>query len=106
CTVAGDGGFLPADLDGATAPSDGTPGYFMNFETTSSLRLYEMGQFDFANGFAMLTQMTPDITVASFGEACGGDGTCIAQPNSQKLDSLGDRLMYRLADRRFNGHTP
>ncbi len=102
-TVSGDGGFLPADLDGATPPSDGTPGYFMNFETTSSLRLYEMGQFDFANEHATLT-LTPDITVASFGEACGGDGTCIAQPNSQKLDSLGDRLMYRLAFRVFNDH--
>ena len=103
-TVSGDGGFLPADLDGATPPSDGTPGYFLNYETTSSLRLYEMGQFDFANGLATLTQVTPDIPVASFGEACGGDGTCIAQPNSQKLDSLGDRLMYRLAFRVFSDH--
>jgi hypothetical protein len=100
-TVSGDGGFLPADLDGATPPSDGTPGYFLNFETTSSLRLYEMGQFDFANGLATLTQTTPDIAVASFAEACGG-GTCIAQPNSQTLDSLGDRLMYRLAFRVFS----
>ena len=103
-TVSGDGGFLPADLDGATPPSDGTPGYFLNYETTSSLRLYEMGQFDFANGLATLTEVTPDIPVASFGEACGGDGTCIAQPNSQKLDSLGDRLMYRLAFRVFSDH--
>jgi hypothetical protein len=102
-TVSGDGGFLPADLDGTTPPSNGTPGYFMNFETTSSLRLYEMGQFDFANGLATLTQVTPDIAVASFAEACGG-GTCIAQPNSQKLDSLGDRLMYRLAFRVFRDH--
>jgi hypothetical protein len=29
---------------------------------------------------------------------------CIAQPNSQKLDSLGDRLMYRLAYRMFGDH--
>ena len=103
-TVSGDGGFLPADLDGTTPPSDGAPGYFLNFETTSSLRLYEMGQFDFANGLATLTQTTSDIVVASFGQACGGDGTCIAQPNSQKLDSLGDRLMYRLAFRVFSDH--
>ncbi len=102
-TVSGDGGFLPADLDGTTPPSNGTPGYFMNYETTSSLRLYEMGQFDFANGFATLTPVTPDIAVASFGEACGG-ATCIAQPNTQKLDSLGDRLMYRLAFRVFSDH--
>jgi Putative Ig domain len=45
------------------------------------------------------------IAVASFSAACGG-GTCIPQPSTtQKLDSLADRLMYRLAYRRFaDGH--
>jgi len=101
-TVSNDGGFLPADLDGATPPSDGTPGYFLNFETLSSLRLYQMSQLNFAAGTATVAAVTPDIAVASFGEACGG-GTCIAQPNNQKLDSLGDRLMDRLAYRVFGG---
>src|SRR5437660_11925448 len=41
-TVSNDGNFLPADLDGATPPADGTPGYFLNFEPTSSLRLYQL----------------------------------------------------------------
>src|SRR5437762_11535878 len=27
-TISGDGGFLPADLDGSTVPLDGTPGFF------------------------------------------------------------------------------
>jgi len=44
-----------------------------------------------------------DIAVAAFTQACNG-GACIVQPNSQKLDSLGDRLMYRLAYRMFNDH--
>src|ERR1700736_2796998 len=43
------------------------------------------------------------IAVAPFTQACNG-GVCIAQPNSQKLDSLGDRLMYRLAYRVFGDH--
>jgi hypothetical protein len=44
------------------------------------------------------------IPVASFAAACGG-GTCVQQPGvSQKLDSLGDRLMYRLAYRNFGDH--
>jgi hypothetical protein len=102
-TVSGDSGFLPADLDGATPPSDGTPGYFLNFETLSSLRLYQMSQLDFAAGTATVAAVTPDIAVATFSEACGG-GTCIPQPNSQKLDSLGDRLMYRLAYRVLSDH--
>ena len=104
CFTVSNGGFLPADVDGATAPSAGTPGYFLNFETLSSLRLYQLSpNFSASPPSAMLTQVTSDIPVASFGEACGG-GTCIAQPNSQQLDSLGDRLMYRLAYRVFSDH--
>jgi hypothetical protein len=37
--------------------------------------------------------------IAAFSRACGG-GTCIPQPGTtQKLDSLADRLMYRLSYR-------
>src|SRR2546426_230913 len=44
------------------------------------------------------------ITVASYSEACGG-GTCIPQGGvSQQLDSLADRLMFRLAYRNFSDH--
>lgn len=46
-----------------------------------------------------------NIPVAAYGEACG-EGTCIPQSGtSPQLDSLGDRLMYRLAYRHFaDGH--
>src|SRR5947199_397924 len=46
-----------------------------------------------------------DLAVAAFSEACSG-GTCIPQSGTtQKLDSLADRLMYRLAYRHFaDGH--
>lgn len=103
-TVANDGNFLPSDLDGATAPRDGTPGYFLNFDTLSSLRLYELSpNFSITPPTGTLTQVTPDLTVAAFAEACNG-GVCIPQPNNQQLDSLGDRLMYRLAYRVFGDH--
>lgn len=98
-TLAGDANYLPSDVDGPTPPTDGTPGYFLNFESLSSLRLYELSP-DFVMGTATLTQATADIAVASFTEACNG-AVCIPQPNSQLLDSLGDRLMYRLAYRVF-----
>jgi hypothetical protein len=100
-TVANDGNFLPSDLDGATPPADGTPGLFLNFETGSSLRLYQLSP-NFTALTGTLSQPT-DIAVAPFTQACNG-GVCIAQPNSQKLDSLGDRLMYRLAYRMFGDH--
>ena len=45
-----------------------------------------------------------NIPVAAFTTACNGGGTCIPQPGTnQKLDSLGDRLMYRLAYRNSLG---
>src|SRR5260370_864286 len=44
------------------------------------------------------------LTVASYSTACGG-GTCIPQGGTnQQLDSLGDRIMYRLAYRNFGDH--
>jgi hypothetical protein len=100
-TLPNDANYLPSDVDGPTPPADGTPGYFLNFESLSSLRLYELSP-DFVTGTATLTQVGPDIAVAPFTEACNG-GVCIPQPNSQQLDSLGDRLMYRLAYRVFSG---
>jgi len=48
---------------------------------------------------------TPDIPVVSFSEACAPSYTCVPQyGTSQQLDSLGDRLMYRLAYRNFGDH--
>ncbi len=42
------------------------------------------------------------LTVAAFNLGCGGFGTCVPQlGTSSQLDSLGDRLMYRLAYRNF-----
>src|SRR5216683_708669 len=45
-----------------------------------------------------------NIPVAAFSPACNG-GTCIPQAGtSQQLDSLGDRLGYRLAYRNLGDH--
>src|SRR5258707_8143742 len=89
------GGLLPSDLDGSTAPPAGSPNYFLNFGA-NSLNLWKF-HVDFATpGNSTLTGPT-NIVVAAFTEACGG-GTCVQQSGThQQLDSLGDRLMYRLA---------
>jgi hypothetical protein len=104
-TIGNDGGFLPSDLDGSTPPLDGTPGYFLTYETLSSLRTYALAP-NFANPAAStLTVQTPDIAVAAFSEACAPSYTCVPQfGTTQQLDSLGDRLMYRLAFRNFGDH--
>ncbi len=96
------GGLLPSDLDGSTAPPAGSPNYFLNFGA-NSLNLWKF-HVDFATpGNSTLTGPT-NIGVAAFTDACGG-GTCVPQSGTrQLLDSLGDRLMYRLAYRNFTTH--
>ena len=103
-TITGDGGYLPSDLDGSTPPLNGTPGYFATFETLSSLRLYALTPNFATPAASTLTGVTPDLSVTAFSEACGG-GICIPQLGTPtQLDSLGDRLMYRLAFRNFGDH--
>lgn len=107
------GGVLPSDLDGATAtlgaggsglPPAGTPNLMMNFGT-NSVNLWKFHVNWATPASSTLTGPT-NIPVASFSAACNGGGTCIPQPGtSNKLDSLGDRLMYRLVYRHFaDGH--
>lgn len=99
------GGVLPADLDGDSgasgttlAPPSGTAEYLMNFGS-NSLNVWRMTP-NFSAGTATVTGPT-NIAVSPFTEACNG-GACIPQAGtSQQLDSLADRLMYRLSYRNF-----
>ena len=96
------GGLLPSDLDGTTAPPAGSPNFFMNFGA-NSLNLWKF-HVDFANSANTTFTGPTSIPVAAFNAACSGGGTCIPQPStSNKLDSLADRLMYRLAYRNRGG---
>lgn len=96
------GGVLPASQDGATAPPAGAPNYLMNFGA-SSLNLWKF-HVDWVNSANTTLSAPAKIPVATFATACAG-GTCIPQLGvSQKLDSLADRLMYRLAYRNFGDH--
>jgi hypothetical protein len=97
------GGLLPADLDGTTAPPPGSPGFFLNFGF-NSLNLW---RFHIDWGIPANSTFTGPVNmpVTPFAAACNGGGACIPQPNTrQKLDSLADRLMYRLAYRNFGDH--
>ncbi len=97
------GGLLPADLDGSIAPSAGTPNYMMNLGT-NKLNLWKFA-VDWATPASSTFTGPTAIPVAAFAAACGG-GTCIPQAGTNRtLDSLADRLMYRLAYRKFaDGH--
>jgi hypothetical protein len=96
------GGLLPSDLDGTTPPPAGSPNYVVNFGT-SRLNLYKF-HVDFAIPSNSTFTGPAVISVAAFTPLCNG-GTCVVQPSTtQRLDSLADRLMYRLAYRNLGTH--
>jgi hypothetical protein len=94
---------LPSDWDGETPPPMGSPNYLMGLGK-NSLNLWKF-HIDFANPLNSSLTGPSAIPVASFREPCNTGGFCIPQPGTtQKIDSLGDRLMYRLAYRNFGDH--
>jgi len=96
------GGLLPSDIDGLTAPPAGSPNYMVYFGT-NNLNLFKF-HVDFNTPSNSTFTGPTVIPVAAFSPLCGG-GTCVPQPGTtQQLDSLADRLMYRLAYRNFGTH--
>src|SRR5205085_7835643 len=96
------GGVLPADLDGTTPPAAGTPNFLMFFGT-NALNLLKF-HVDFATPANSTITGPTAISVAAFTPLCNG-GTCVTQSGTTNtLDSLADRLMYRLAYRNFGTH--
>ena len=117
------GGMLPADLDGHTPPPAGAPGIFAEVDDSSNLgdpsdtlRLWYF-HADFTNPsnstFGTTSGGDPAhanyaLPVANFDYlpcVTSGSRGCIPQQGtSQRLDSLGDRAMYRLSYRNFGDH--
>src|SRR4051794_34032098 len=98
------GGLLASELDGPTAPPSGSPNYVVALgDTTSSLAYWKFHVDWGTPGNSTFTGPT-SLAVSPYSLACGG-GVCIPQSGtSTDLDSLGDRLMYRLAYRNFGDH--
>ena len=107
-----DDNLLPGDLDSAgTLPPTGQAEVYLgsidNTPPNGNVIYKYLFHVDFttpSNSTFTGAGGTMPISVASFGLACGG-GTCIPQRGiADQLDSLGDRLMYRLAYRNFSDH--
>jgi hypothetical protein len=97
------GGILPSNVDGAQAPPAGSPDYIMDFGS-NALDLWKF-HVDWVTPAATTLTAAASIPVAPFTPACSGGGICIPQSGSTELlDSLADRLMYRLAYRNFGDH--
>jgi hypothetical protein len=101
-TPNNEGSYLPSDMDGATAPTDGTPGLYISRQNNSPGQLYlRKLTMNFTAGTVTLSAPT-SISVANFTVACGG---CVPQlGTTQTLDTLSDRVMYRFAIRHFSDH--
>jgi hypothetical protein len=92
----------PADLEGTTLPPAGSPNLLMSM-TSTTINFWRFA-VNWAAGTGTLTGPTAVSGVAAFSRACGG-GACIVQPGTTtRLDSLADRLMYRLSYRKFVDH--
>ncbi len=109
------GGVLPADIDGLTPPPLGAPGLFSYFtadefgDPIDGLRIWEFVP-DFATPASSTFTELPEspIAVATFDPRSPSGRDDIEQPppasSSSFLDSIADRLMFRLAYRNFGTH--
>ncbi|MFZ4569787.1 MAG: BACON domain-containing protein [Bacteroidales bacterium] len=102
---------LPSDWDGATAPPAGEPNYFTYFNdwTVPSAPTLKIWSFhaDWTTPANTTFALTSTLTPAAFSSFFCSDprGRCLPQPNTtSKLESLSDRLMYRLQYRNFGSY--
>src|ERR1051325_1695132 len=98
CVTTASGTSLePADLEGSALPPSGEPNLLMSI-TSTAVQFWRFA-VNWSAGTGTLTGPITVSGVAAFSRACGG-GVCVPQPGTtNKLDSLGDRLMYRLSYR-------
>ena len=115
-------GLLPSDADfthtpsGELLPTDvpksGEPNYFLALGlspgTLDAWTFHVNWQAPNSSTFGIGPDHRPNFTVQvpAYTWACNNSNdTCITQPQTaQALDSLGDRLMFRLSYRRFGDH--
>ena len=99
---------LPSDADGTTPPPTGSPNYMLaeHWSDQNKLTMYKF-DVDWANPANTTLNGPTTIAVNAFVWACLNTSfaPCVPQSStSQKLDGLGNRLMYRLAYRNHGDH--
>src|SRR5881275_149475 len=100
------GGLLPADLDGGRQPPAGSPNYVVSLGAVDGRLAFWQFHVDWTTPANTSLTGPTTLTTAAFTLPCNDTGgTCVAQSGTtQQLDTLGDRLMYRLAYRNFSDH--
>lgn len=108
------GGLLPADLDGMTPPPAGSPNIMVEVVDgawdpgnwpNDELQAHRF-HVDWVNPGNTTFNMAPiQVPVAAFDGLLCNFANCVPQPGTaQRLDVLGDRMMFRLAYRNYGTH--
>src|SRR5712692_8320589 len=90
----------------STLPPAGQPNFFVDIADSSDLNIFQF-HVDFANPASSTFTGPTLIPVAPFTEICARaiSLACIPEPPpGERVDGLGDRLMFRLAYRNFGDH--
>ena len=105
-----DANLLPSDLDGATPPPPGSPNYLLGFGLSppvngqyASLELWKF-HVDWENPANNTLAGPTSIPVSPFSLPIDIFFAIPQLGTTQRLDSLSDLLMYRLAYRNFGDH--
>jgi hypothetical protein len=97
------GPVLPSDVDGTMAPPAGSPNYMLSLDFGEDGRGDHLFMWRFSFSAASVTAALT-VPVVPFTIGCPSlyGGPCVRQPSpGERLDALGDRLMYRFAYRNF-----
>jgi uncharacterized protein (TIGR03382 family) len=100
------GGLLPSDLDGPRPPPAGSPNIVTSFDIVPG-SIVQVWRFHVDWATPGNTSLTGPATIPvnTITILCPGTRQCIPQlGTSNKLDALGDRLMFRAAYRNLGGH--
>ena len=105
-TGASENSYLPADLEGSALPPAGAPATFVSVPFGGS---YKVRHFhaDFTTPANTTFSVFAQPAAAGFTELCATTRSCVPEQgvtSANKLDGLGDRLMYRLTTRFIGGH--
>jgi hypothetical protein len=106
CFQTNQASLLPSDLDGQTLPPLGAPDFFVDLAGSTQLNLFQF-HADFAHPLRSSFTGPAAVAVAPFNQLCpfAVNRACVQEPTpGERLDSLDDRLMFRLAYRNFGDH--
>jgi hypothetical protein len=96
--------FLPADVDGSTAPPANAPESFVKWPGNGTYQTYHY-HVDWVAPANTTFSSFSSPAAAAFTQLCAISRSCVPQPNTTAgLDAIADRLMFRLSYRNFGDH--